>query len=308
MRIAVVGAGIAGVACARALVGRGHEVTVLDRGRVPGGRMASRRFDDGRYTDMGASYFTVGDPGFQEVVDGWAARGLARPWTDTFAVWDGGTVSDKPGPVRWAAPGGLRSLVADLAEGLDVRYGVHVERAGRGQVDGEPFDAVVLAMPDPQALALLDPGLTPERAVLQSRAWEPVLVLAARWAQRSWDWEGLFVHGSDVIEWVADDGARRGDGAPVLTAHSTPSFASTRLAVPADAADAMVEGLAALGISAPQQVLRVQRWTYAKPAGDPREQPFLLEDGLGFCGDGWGRSRVEGAWLSGTLLGQALDS
>lgn len=307
MRVAVVGAGIAGIACARALAARGHDVTVLDRGRVPGGRMASRRFD-GRYTDMGASYFTVSDPGFQQVVDGWAARGLARPWTDTFAVWEDGVVGDKPGPVRWAAPGGLRSLVADLAAGVEVRHEVHVERVARGSVDGEAFDAVVLAMPDPQALAVLDPGLAQERAVLAARPWEPVLVLAARWAARSWDWQGLFVHGSPVVDWVADDGARRGDGAPVLTAHSTPAFAAPRLAVPADAADAMVEGLAALGIGAPEEVLRVQRWTFAKPAGDPREEPFLLTDGLGFCGDGWGRSRVEGAWLSGTALGQALDS
>jgi renalase len=306
MRIAVVGAGIAGVACARSLAEHGHAVTVLDRGRVPGGRMASRRFA-GRYTDMGASYFTVSDPGFQAVVDDWAGRGLAREWTDTFAVWEGGALTDKSGPVRWAAPGGLRSLVADLATGLDVRYQVHVEQVGVGRVDDEQYDAVVLAMPEPQALAALDPDLTAVRAVLAHRAWDPVLVLAARWPERSWDWEGLFVHGSEVVEWVADDGARRGDGAPVLTAHSTPAFAATRLAVPADAAGALVEGLAALGIGAPEEVLRVQRWTYAKPVGT-REEPYLLDGTLGFCGDGWGRSRVEGAWLSGTLLAQALSS
>jgi renalase len=285
---------------------------VLDRGKVPGGRMASRRFGprdtDSRYTDLGASYFTVTDDSFGAVVKDWQRVDLAREWTDTFAVWDDGELSYKQGPMRWASPHGLRALVTDLALGLNVRYGVHVESVTEGGVDGEAFDRVVVAMPDPQALMLLDPSLTDERATIEGRPWDPALVLAARWTKRQWDWDGVFVHGSDVLEWVADDGTRRGDGAPVLTAHSTAAFASTRLPVPADAADELVAGLEPLGIPAPDEVLRVQRWTCAKPVGT-REPLFSLSSkGIGFCGDGWGRSRIEGAWLSGTALGQALSS
>ena len=312
MRIAVVGAGIAGIACARVLVEYGHEVVVLDRGKVPGGRMASRRFGtrdtDSRYTDLGASYFTVTDAGFGAVVQNWQRVDLAREWTDTFAVWAGGELSSKQGPTRWASPLGLRALVADLAVGLEVRYDVHVESVTAGAVDGEAFDRIVVAMPDPQALMLLDASLAQERTTLDGRAWDAALVLAARWDKRHWDWDGVFVHGSDVLEWIADDGSRRGDGAPVLTAHSTAAFAATRLAVPADAADELVAGLEQLGLPAPDEVLRVQRWTYAKPVG-VREPLFSLSSkGIGFCGDGWGRSRIEGAWLSGTALGQALSS
>lgn len=302
MRIAVIGAGIAGIACARAL-GPAHDVVVLDRGRVPGGRMASRRFD-GRYVDLGASYFTVRGDDFATVVQDWAERGLARPWTDTFAVYDGSWRDPKTGPQRWAAPGGLRSLVADLAGGVTVRQQVHVERVTPTSVDGEPYDAVVLAMPDPQALALLAPE---HRGAIDGRAWDPVLVLAARWAERTWDWDGVFVHGDPDVEWIADDGARRGDGAPVITAHSSPSFAQSRLAVPAEAADELVAAVRRVGLPAPEEVLRVQRWTYAKPVGE-RAELFGLQDGLGFCGDSWGAARVETAWRSGTALGQALSS
>ena len=299
MRVAVIGAGISGVACAHAAQSAGHEVVVLDRGRVPGGRMASRRFD-GRYADLGASYFTVSDPAFEEVVQGWDAR----PWTDRFHVWEDGVLLEaKPGPVRWSAPGGLRSLVAQLAQGLDVRQQVHVERVSEGRVDGEPYDVVVLAMPDPMADAILSTSLREP-----APAWDPALVLAAQWDERRWDWDGLFVHGSPSIAWVADDGSRRGDGAPVLTAHSTAAFAASRLAVPADAADELVAGLAELGVPAPAQVLRVQRWTFAKPVSSREELFSLSSKGIGRCGDGWGQSRVEGAWLSGTALGQALSS
>lgn len=308
MRVAVVGAGISGVACARVLHDDGHEVVLLDRGKVPGGRMASRRFDE-RYVDLGASYFTARDEGFLQVVQDWERRGLARPWTDTFHVRgaDGSTTA-KPGPVRWAAAQGLRSLVADLARDLEIRQQVHVEQVLPGSVDGEPFDRVVLAMPGPQALPLLPEALVEERRLLEATAWEPVLVLAARWERRTWEWEGLFVNGSDVLSWVADDGARRGDGAPVLTAHSTPEFARPRLAVPADAADELVAATEHLGLPAPAEVLRVQRWTYARPVGEREALFALTPQGIGLCGDGWGAPRVETAWRSGTALGRALSA
>ena len=85
----VVGAGIAGIACARELAAAGVAVRVLERARVVGGRMASRRLH-GRPVDLGAAYFTVSDPGFAQVVRGWQAAGLARPWTDKLAVFEDG--------------------------------------------------------------------------------------------------------------------------------------------------------------------------------------------------------------------------
>lgn len=276
---------------------------MLDRGKVPGGRMASRRFA-GRYVDLGASYLTVSDPAFER-----ALAGTVRAWTDRFHVWEDGELhGPKAGPMRWAGDGGMRAIVTALTHGLEVRQQVHVNRVTQGSVDGEAFDAVVLAMPDPQALAILDPSLTQERATISGRTWDPVLVLAARWDARPWEVDGVFVHDDPVLEWVADDGSRRGDGAAVLTAHSTPAFASTRLAEPAEAADEMVAALTRLGIREPAEVLRVQRWTYAKPVGTRSELFFLSSKGIGFCGDGWGRPRIEGAWLSGRAIGQALSS
>ena len=309
-QVTVVGGGIAGIACARLLSEAGEQVRVLDRGRVPGGRMATRALPTrtGRRVDTGASYFTVRDPGFRAVVDDWAARGLARPWTDTFAVLQAGVVTErKSGPVRWSAPGGLRSLVEDLATGLDVTGDTHVQSVRSGTVDGQPAGTVVLAMPDPQALQVLDGSLIDERAALADRAWDPVLALVARWPERSWDWDGAFVHGSDVVDWLADDGTRRGDGAPVLVAHSTPAFAATRLVDPPAAAAELVAGVrAAAGLGEPVEVQHVQRWTYAKPVGTREASYFLGEQRVGLCGDGWGASKIEAAWASGTALAKAV--
>ncbi len=315
----MIGAGIAGVSCARVLASAGLEVELVDRGRKVGGRMASRRLE-GRPTDLGAAFFTASDPRFAAVVHDWAARGLARPWTDTLTVLDAG---DRPhatsGVMRWGTPGGIRSLVEDLASGLtvtprEVRV-VSSRDDGRLQVHHRPASAVVLAMPDPQARVLLGAGLQACAAHLD-RAFDPVLALAAWWPERTWDgiagprarFEGAFVNGDPEITWIADDGRRRGDDAPVLVAHSTPEFAGRHLADPQSAAPAMIAALRRLlQVPVDPDGHFLQRWSVAKPTGVRAAPYWLGPQNLGFCGDGWGPvSRVEGAYLSGLALGAAL--
>ena len=305
--VAVVGAGLAGVACALELTRAGLTVRVVDRGHRVGGRMASRRLWD-RPTDLGASYLTVSDPGFGAVVDDWAARGLAAGWTDTFCVLGGDERRTTTGPVRWGAPAGLRSLVEDLAADLDV------ERVEVATLSDVAAGATVLAMPDPQAARLC--GDHPVAEAL-TRAWEPVIAVAARWDRRTWDavsptgrFDGAFVNDDPAIGWVADDGRRRGDDAPVLVVHSTPELAARHLADPASAGPEMVTALRrVMDLDEPADV-HVHRWTFARPVGE-REASYALVDGpggpVGVCGDGWGpKPRVEAAWLSGATLGREL--
>lgn len=312
-KVVVAGGGISGIACARALLAAGIDVEVRDRGRVIGGRMASR-WMDGRIVDSGASYFTATSAEFLEVVDDWFVRGLVRPWTHRFSVVDGpaATIGDpRSGPVRYSAPRGLRSLVADLASraGVDVAQSAPIRMVTPGPVvDGDAVDAVVLAMPDPQALRHLDAAFEPERAVLAGRAWSPVLALLAGWSHRRWaPLDGAFVHDDDVITWIADDGRRRGDNAAVLVAHSTASFARPRLAEPSAAGPELVDAVRRLlTIPSPPTWAYVQRWTYARPEA-PHDRPYHLSPaGIGFAGDGWGEPKIETAWRSGTELGRAL--
>jgi predicted NAD/FAD-dependent oxidoreductase len=305
--VVVVGGGLSGVAAARTLREAGLEVLALERAAHVGGRMASPRTDD-RVVDTGASYFTVADPEFEAVARDWQRRGLARPWTDTFRVAEDGELTPKPGPMRWAAPGGLRSLVEDLARELDVREQT-ARQVGEGPVvDGRPADAVVLAMPDPQARRLLDPVFAAELAVLDD-PFEPVLALTARWAEAAWPaFDGAFVADHPLVSWIADDGRRRDDFAPVLVAHSTPEFAAEHLAAPQEAAPLLELAVRdVLGIVTPALSTRVQRWTFARPTGSRSERYFFGEKRVGLCGDAWSdKPRVEAAYLSGVALGRAV--
>jgi predicted NAD/FAD-dependent oxidoreductase len=315
MTVIVVGAGIAGLACARELTDAGIAVRVLERGRVTGGRLASKRLG-GRRADIGAAYVTADDPAFAAVVDRWRAAGLARAWTDTLTVY-GDPLSSRTttaGPVRWAAPGGLRSLAEDLASGLDVRLEHPVTAVGGGPgagptVDGEAAEAVVLAMPGPQALTILDPVLSASVAAATAQAWSPVLAAVLTYETRSWpDLRGAFVNGHPVLATVMDDGDRRGDRAPVLVAHSTAGFAAPRLGDPQAAGPALEAAVREL-LRLPRAAsgIHVHRWTYAQPAAAGTDGPaFHGSDGVLLAGDAFGRPRVQTAWLSGRAAGRCL--
>ena len=311
--VVVAGAGIAGVACARELQAAGVPVLVRERARVTGGRMASSRRQSGsigRVVDFGAQYFTVRTPEFRDVVDGWVARGLARPWTDSFHVLsDGGLTGPVSGPVRYAAELGIRHLVEDLAAPLSISHQDPVRLVEPGPViDGVAAAAVVLAMPDPQALRVLHPQLGAECAALSGRAWLPALSLTARFAERSWpaDMHGAFVHSDPKLTWIADDGRRRGDAAPVLVAHSSPAFAAPRLSHPSSSGSELTAALCA-ALDLPRPVwAATHRWSFARPQLERDESFHLGPARIGLAGCGWGSPRVETAFLSGRALGRAL--
>ncbi|MEP4556332.1 FAD-dependent oxidoreductase, partial [Cobetia amphilecti] len=77
--IAIIGAGIAGLSAATRLAAQGHAVTIFEKARGPGGRLASRRTSEGPI-DIGAQYFTARDPRFQSALEQWRAAGVVATW------------------------------------------------------------------------------------------------------------------------------------------------------------------------------------------------------------------------------------
>lgn len=312
----VVGGGISGIACAVALVEHGMPVAVRDRGHRIGGRMATRtlrgtgtRFD-GRVVDIGASYFTATDPAFVAVVADLVDAGTVRAWTDSFHVaGPDGIHGVTAGPMRYAAPAGLRSVVEALVPaGAEIRSDAQVQRvtmaAGGVVVDDAEAAAVALCMPAPQAERICD--ALPASPI----TWEPVIAVTCVFVERSWpELDGVFVNDDPVLTWVADDGRRRGDDAPVLVAHVSPVLAALHLHNPSAVVGPALASLRrVLGIADHPVWVETQRWTFAKPLA-ARPEPYWLHTdvGLGAAGDAWADGpRIEAAWLSGTLLGTAL--
>ena len=314
--LTVVGAGIAGIACATAAAARGVPVRIVDRGRGIGGRMASRTLRDtgtpwdGRVVDIGASYFTSRDAGFVSVVDRLVERDIVRPWTDAFHVaGPEGVIGVRKGPMRYCAPQGLRSVVEALHDdaGLTVSSQVDVAEVCVQEglrVDGESTDAVALCMPGPQAHRICT--AVPASSLL----WEPVIAVTMVFDEHRWSaLDGAFVNDHPVITWIADDGSRRGDDAPVLVAHMAPVASAMHVDDPMTAIPTVVAATQrVLGFTESPTFVDAQRWTYAKPASAHSEPFWLHPDHLvGVAGDAWAEGpRIESAWLSGTALGVAM--
>jgi len=187
MRVAVIGAGIAGLVAARDLRGAGHEVVVFEKSRGVGGRMAARRVE-GTVVDHGLPLLDVPRDGVlaEFVVD------LATD--DVIEVEAPGDPS--PGRIidgapRLAWPQGMTRLPKALAEGVEVVTDVRV--AGTRQ-DGDllevaqdqgnslgGFDWVVITAPGAQAADLLD--ASPRGAVrasdMRAVAYDTAVMLLA---------------------------------------------------------------------------------------------------------------------------------
>jgi len=80
---AVVGAGVAGLACARALAAQGKRVTVFERSAAIGGRLGCLPTNGGDF-DAGAQYLTVQSEAFADEVRLWVGLTCCAPGRPTW--------------------------------------------------------------------------------------------------------------------------------------------------------------------------------------------------------------------------------
>ncbi|HEX2729333.1 MAG TPA: FAD-dependent oxidoreductase, partial [Rubrobacteraceae bacterium] len=73
----IVGAGMSGLSAGRELRAAGWDVTMVDKGRGVGGRMATRRLREGTF-DHGAQFFTARSDRFEKLVRGWLEAGVVE--------------------------------------------------------------------------------------------------------------------------------------------------------------------------------------------------------------------------------------
>lgn len=319
--IAVIGAGLSGLICARTLVDLGHRVRVFDKGRGPGGRMSTRRAGRLRF-DHGAQYFTVRDPRFREQVTLWAGDGIVAPWRAVIAVLRDGEIEPTADHVeRWVGVPGMDAVCRRLSTDLDVASGtrvVHLERsAGRwhlecdGHDDLGRFDAVVVSAPAPQTAALLAtaaPGLAARAATVEmAPCWAAMVVFDEPLAA---GFDGAFVHASPV-SWVARNDAKPGrPGSESWVLHGSPEWSREHLDLDAEiAAHRLVDAFAAaIGRDLPRaEHLLAHRWRFALPVEPLAENCLFDSDqAIAACGDWAGGPRVEGAFLSGLAAAETL--
>jgi predicted NAD/FAD-dependent oxidoreductase len=343
--MAVVGAGMAGVTCARTLVQAGHRVTLIEKSRGAGGRMATRHSDFGGF-DHGAQFFTVRDARFHQALQ--VHPELIVPWqVNTVRVLDmlGQTMATAPGPrdVRWVPVGGMNTLIKrwaqPLADGslgsqtllearvtaiekdaLDAtRWQLQLDGPEGAQQVASGFDAVVLAIPHPQAdevlrASQLAPALQKKLASVQVAPCWTLLIAFPQAMQPGLETFGPRWHAASSdhhrIRWVAREPSKPGRS-PIerWTIQACPQWSAEHLEDDAERVKAkLLKGFAEItGIRATPAFAAAHRWRYAQTTR-PLGQAYLLDAqaGIGLCGDWCLGNRVESAFLSGLELALAV--
>ena len=322
LEVAVVGAGMAGLSCARRLAESGMQVTVFDKSRGAGGRMATRRVEDsvaGAFGfDHGAQYFTAHAPAFQQAVAGWVADAVVQPWAGRLAASDEQgltSVASQPryvGVPRMSAIG--RHLLGNLAFCPEHRL-MECQYDGQHwhlQFEAQPTiqaKALVLALPAPQVFDLLEishPFYAD--AVLQDMlpSWTLMLHCAVP-VEVAFD--GCFVN-SGILSWIARNNSKpERSSSEAWVIHASRAWSQAHVDAPRDWVAEQLLAAFIQVVGQPVQVAQqwVHRWLYALASEaltvgcwyEPAQQ-------FGIAGDWLNGSRVEGAWLSGQQLADQM--
>ncbi len=327
--VLVVGAGVAGLSCARELHRAGIAVTVLDKGRSIGGRCSTWRADGGHTLDYGVTFFHGSAREFlaeldqlDGLIEGWPRRTVGRgdPCQPRALAAHERRVGLRPG---------VSALPKHLAGGLDVRTRTQVDRLTdtdngiAAEAGDERWRArtLVLALPCEQARDLLEPlsGADTEvagtRRLLGMLGTVPCLTVMATFEQEPPDWHLMLPADSRAVQLVTNESSKRPDTkGSALVIQARPAWSAEHLRDAPDAWTAALlrEAAAEAGdwITAPLWS-RAHRWRFARTdLATELAEPILIAHGgarIGVAGELFSRGAgVEAAYLAGRALGRRI--
>lgn len=319
-RAAVIGAGLAGLSCARTLRRAGFFVEVFEQDRMIGGRMATTRLGVETF-DHGAQYVTARTKAFRTYLEEVAALGYASRWNPRSSL-NGEEGSGQMLPWYVGTPG-MASIVRPLAESVRIHTGrkVHtLDRSDKGwhvwfedETSVGPFHAVAVAVPAPQARLLL--GRLDDIASQLSRVrMQPCWALMVRLEDKILPDQDVFSDMSEVIRWIARNNTKPGrvSRGESIVIHASPAWSrQTEDADPETVAEELWGEVShVLGLPPVRPVrMTAHLWTHGLVDQSLGETYiFSTEHRVGVAGD-WCLGRLaEHAFESGDRLGAAIIS
>lgn len=321
--VVILGAGLSGLIAAQTLSHSGIKVSVVDKGRAPGGRLASRRIrcDDHTGTfDYGAQSFTIRAEEFKSMTDDWMDQGIIDAWGDGFYNGSGiFKLTDEP---RFKGVHSMRSIVMYLAQDVTIFNQCRIEyvqRDGRcwllASDNGKKFkaDILLLTAPIPQSLELLSKQdiklQKTSMDALRMVQYNPTFTVMALLEKES-DIPhpgGLWLNG-DILSWIADN-TKKGvsPDAHAITMHADEEYSRQRFEMDRDRVGKEILQVAAPYLSARVITHQVHRWKFATPTVTCGE-PFYKDESLSLwmAGDSFGGVRMENAALSGLKAAESI--
>lgn len=330
MHIAIIGAGLAGLSCARLLRQHGHRVVVFEREEEAGGRVATHQTELGGF-DYGAQYFTADSGLFRREVRQWQESGWVLPWEGRLVTLENGSArpAGRSGGTtrpRMVGVPGMATLAGELSRAIDLRTAqtvVRIEKYGEKWLLGiqsdtvaieataGPYDAVVVALPPEAAVPLLEPvpALAEEAGQAHTAPCWSLMVGFPRSLELPYD--GAWVSNGGRLRWLARDSSKPGRRpGEHWIGHASAEWSSEHLGdEPERVREKMLKAFHEVTRSAVRPVYaKVVRWRHAQ-ATSTLNTDCLWESqaGIGVCGDWFSAGldeggRLENAWLSGHAL------
>lgn len=310
MKIVVVGAGISGSVCSWRLSRAGHEVTLLEKGRGVGGRMATRRMEGARI-DHGAQFFTARDPRMLEILSLWQKENAVIPWYDHIPGR-----SDLPVGQRYRGAEGMTSPVKILAREFTVETGFFLERISKDEhgwtleeKDGGrrtfKADHLVITIPSVQLLELFkrseyemdDITLSRLGSIQHTRC---LAVMGIMDRSSNLKQPGTVTHPVAEIDWISDNQVKGISANPSFTIHASDEYSQKFWDSPDSERVPYLLSVAEDRLEAKITAWASHRWGFAKPVVTFGASHWHSSDRcLTLAGDGFGGERIENAALSG---------
>lgn len=306
----IIGAGMAGLSAAGVLSQSGWEVTVLDKAKSPGGRMATRCEGESRF-DHGAQFFTVRDCRFQEVVDRLEASGCVKPWFT------------EGGHTRYRGTDGMAGIMKEMEKPFDVgtsTTAISVQPTEEGwQIQtaaGKEFNAgaLLLTPPAPQSIVLLADYIywLPSNlvSILKGIEYDPcVALLATLSGPSNVPAPGYVRPENGPIGFIADN-TQKGlsTTSQALTIHARADSSRSHFELPEHEVAQLLFQAASPWLGSRVLTWQLHCWRYSQPVATCMERFLYTAEPqpLAFAGDAFGGPRIEGAFLSG--LAAAIES
>lgn len=314
MRVTVIGAGASGLSAAGELQRCGHQVTVVDKGRGPGGRLATRRIGTATL-DHGAQFFTVRSEQFSAVVMPLIQAGLIYEWCRGFV--DGGD-----GYPRYAVRDGMNALAKRWAQRLDVRCDTRAFAVDTDRTvvidDGSRIvgDAVVVTCPLPQSASLLmSSGIHIPTDVVHVDYDRTLALLVTLDGPSLLGPPGAVPSADDTFSMIVDNAVKGVSRTSAMTFHANAAWSLKWWDRPPNDTLAELERQAELWLGGASIVeAQLKRWRFATPQrlwparcwASPAGHIVLAGDA--FAGPADTHSNIEGAVLSGLAAADQLMS
>ncbi|MFY0612816.1 MAG: FAD-dependent oxidoreductase [Hyphomicrobiaceae bacterium] len=315
-RIAVIGAGLSGLSCARVLRRAGFYVDMYESDRVVGGRMGTSRLGLVPF-DHGAQYVSGRSDRFRAYLDELVHSGYAACWHPKIAGSEEGTT-----PNWFVGTPGMSAMVRPLAESVQVHTNRRVHTLQRNdkawqlwfddQTTAGPFAAVAVAVPAPEAALIMGRDVAEFAEQLASVRFSPIWALMIRLDERVLPEFDAYSDMSQLIRWVGRNNVKPGRSSrgEHIVVHASPTWTrETEDAEPELVAEELwseVCHVLDLPPVRPQQ-MSAHLWKHGlvdRPLGET--YLFSSELMVGAAGD-WCRGRLaEQAFESGAALGRAM--